>query len=1047
MYLFIDSPMVSKKNSTRGSLEIPRKREILESEVMEADQEGNLITKTGKRLTFASGEVYELGIKERNVDSETEEDQKGGRVIEEMDEANGIRIMIRDKPKAEGAEEYQEVDDEPMEHDRDPTTGGEETETGGFKFRRHTFAVPETEAVHELISDLQSFGGSGLKQLEGSQVEEMEQDEANAKILKTADPSGNESNEQEIEEADKTQSAVEFESEEENEPMEAIGEESESEVDINALKQKIKKRDSDPASQRYSRYSRNSDTVNDLEHKEGGRKTSQRLVESEMLNQNSFGDIKDLVNTLSQNMDLTQDILAEESFQMFTDKDQKVNVKRFHNTGNLGFIDAIQVLDGEEEVENQEVREEVSEQKVSTKASGENREADKKNFKNDQGFNTYGNRGRKSEEGERRGSHSGLNVSNLRNETEDEVVFIKNKNRDKRLKVDRKEFDSVHYKAGRGKESETEESGTEKGWRQRLKGKGVFMSQKDETWRACLNSKIEEQEESLETQSDSDSYVDTASQHGQEEASPGSGKIDKERGLEPVEEDNDKGLVKSEIIEEEYAEKGHISLEEMIKRGSQIRNKMISIAKEERKSDEVLNEQSIENQPAETNLDNQFKKSRKNTDPKNAERISESERDKLEEEEVKDEAIRKRMEEVRQINQDSKPFMDLACQPQDHRKFSGWKDSELIEGNLTESRLKDEYASLRDSDYDLSKSRITPDRRDSDLTERKVSYDPLHRQEMLRNLSGRQEEYKEKVKQHKNLFKDETSGVDESEGQVKGDQINFETHGKGIGDFQKNNNSQENSDMHDELEEYVSEDESKEIDKLDIFASNMDNEVPSKQKNELEHSEVIHESQLIRELDKKYGTNAGHEEQDMVIEEDEDLNLNSANKAKADVENNEAQSEEIEEMNDQADNTRDNRAPTDKDTQQSESLGNTHLLSGTALEFELKYNEILKKTFLRKIITIQRTWRSVLNTKKRDSQGPMDINDIFDRFLTIKKRVAEQTGLSPQERLDLVEDEYFGFLRRLELQNRDKKLLKQLLNSLFFLSKKLEIYPDQELAY
>lgn len=1041
MYLFIDSPMISKKNSTRGSLEIPRKREILESEVLEADQEGNLISKTGKRLTFASGEVYELGIKERNVDSETEEDQKGGKVIEEVDEANGIRIMIRDKPKAEGTEEYQEVDDDPMDNERDPTAGGDEAEEGGFKFRRHTFAVPETEAVHELIADLQSFGGSGLKQLEGSQTEEMEQDEANAKILKTADPSGNESNE-----ADKTQSAVEFESEEENEPMEAIGEESESEVDINALKQKIKKRDSDPASRRYSRYSRNSDTVNDLENKEAGRKTSHRLVESEMLNQNSFGDIKDLVNTLSQNMDLTQDVLAEESFQMFTDKDQKVNVKRFHNTGNLGFIDAIQVLDGEDEVENQEERGEVSEQKVSRQSSGEKKKADKRNFKNDQGFNTYGNRGRKSEEGERRGSQTGLNVSNLKNETEDEVVFIKNKNRDKRLKVDRNEFDSVHYKARRGKESETEESGTERGWRHQLKGKGVFMSQKDETWRACLNSKIEEQEESMETESDSDSYVDTASQHGQEEASPGSEDIDQERGLEPVEKDKGRDLVKSEIIQEEYVEKGQISLEEMLKRGDQIRNKMISIGKEERKHDEADKEQSTEDQPGKTNIDNQSKKSRKSTDPKDAARISESEKDKLEEE-VKDEAIRKRMEEVRQINQDSKPFMDLACQPQDHRKFSGWKDSELIEGNLTESRLKDEYASLRDSDYDLSKSRITPDRRDSDLNERKVSYDPLYRQEMLRNLSGQQEEYKEKVKQHKNLFKDETSGVDESEGQAKGDQINFETHGKGIGEFQKDEDSQENSDMRDELEEYVSEDESKEIDKLDIFASNMDNEVPSKQKNELEHSEVIHESQLKRELDKKYGTNVGDEEQDMESEEEDLLNSNSANEANADVENHIAQSQEIEKTNDQADDTRDNREPTDKDTQQSESLGNTHLLTGTALEFELKYNEILKKTFLRKIITIQRTWRSVLNNKKRDSQGPMDINDIFDRFLTIKKRVAEQTGLSPQERLNLVEDEYFRFLRRLELQNRDKKLLKQLLNSLFFLSKKLEIYPDQELVY
>lgn len=1026
-----DSPLVSKNNSHRNSLDLSKKRQILESEIIETQTKEDLITKPGNRLTFASGEVYKLGIKERNESSETEEDPNQGKVIEELDEVAGIRIMIRDKPKNSDQQDYEEVDDANLKNQNhlprvnDPTQNPNSKDNGNqnFEFRRHTFAVPDGDAVQELIADLQSFGGSGLKQVDNSAAEDSDQTDTPVKMLNNPDNPKveNTSSQSHTKSSDQNQTPIS-----DGEPMEAIGEESESEIDINTLKEKIKTKnpDSQTNSRRYSRYSKNSQ---EPEIRDQHRKTSHRVTESEVLNQNSFGDIKDLVNTLSQNMDLTQEALIEESFQMFTDKDQKVNAKQFDNTGQLGFIDAIEVLDAaQDNPESSNNTSPAKEDDLNDKIIKFRKKLDKNEASPDQKTarpeskrNSSTNRkrtSRTSDSRDRRNS-SGVNVSNLRNETEDEILIMPYKNKDTRLKVDRNEFDSVHYKKWKGKHSDTEESLTEKDWRKKLKGKGVFMSQKDETWKACLNSKIEEKEESDETISDYESDIgssDLASPDG-----PNKTKNQNKQNFENNTQKNPGSKAESS--------NNQISLEEMLKRGNEIRNRVMRQSQNE------------------TENPKRFSAHQKKQVTASQEALLEQEKlitERLKtktEDSVKDEAIRLRLEEVRQINRDSKPFLELACQPvpsQPIRKHSELKVSEIFENDLSSSKLKDEYPSLRDSDYDLSKSRITPERRDSDLQDRKGSYEPLYRQDMLRNLSNSHEQPNESHFRHKNLFKDETSGVEDSEANSKGHPINFETHGKGITGYQNNIYTEHGVDLGDELTEYVSEDESKVIDKLDIFASNMDNDPPSKQNNDLEHSEVIHESQLKRELDQKYGTN----QQKSAPNQNNDHDQNEPEKfenseLKPKIEN--KSSLENKKSNHTEDFEKPDPKPENANTQ----------------DFESRYNEVLKKTFLRKIKIIQRAWRLAIQNKtehqfeKRDSQGPMDINDIFDRFLQIKQNVAANGHLSPQERLNLVENEYFLFLRRLELQNRDKKLLKQLLNSLFFLSKKLEIYPDQELAY
>lgn len=135
--------------------------------------------------------------------------------------------------------------------------------------------------------------------------------------------------------------------------------------------------------------------------------------------------------------------------------------------------------------------------------------------------------------------------------------------------------------------------------------------------------------------------------------------------------------------------------------------------------------------------------------------------------------------------------------------------------------------------------------------------------------------------------------------------------------------------------------------------------------------------------------------------------------------------------------------------------------------FDTRYNSLLKKIFTKKVIFIQREWRRYWRARREQAQetdqsrceqsvsghsrrsigsrtgsaNPMGINDILKQFLGIKRKYAS-SKLTVEEKLAAIERDYFSYLRKLEIQNRSNKSLKQLLMSVFFLSKKLEIYPE-----
>lgn len=353
---FLIEDLESPKNEPAQETESNQQKEekIIESKVInsgeiilpfpENSKNALMKEKEGKRLTFAQvkdkRDFYEApeikkALKYYNNQFKKPKEDVNKIIIESKD-LKGLKMMIQE-------DELREMD----------TFGG---------------VMTETEQVNELIADLQSFKNSKIFQdvehrVDQEDYNKEEDDAKNEENSEELDSNENEKSAKE-EQSSSSRSSDEEKSDsqiEESEKSEKEGpknhpseknESSRTQSSKSSIKEEPKKPNTEEKSNQMEEESINPIQQMKMQVMEEKRKilTSTEniiekskiefirptLVESELLlNQNSIGDIKDLVNTLGRKGQLTINELEGESFRRMSGQGQTVNSSRFDSGREL----------------------------------------------------------------------------------------------------------------------------------------------------------------------------------------------------------------------------------------------------------------------------------------------------------------------------------------------------------------------------------------------------------------------------------------------------------------------------------------------------------------------------------------------------------------------------------------------------------------------------------------------------------------------------------------------------------------------------------------
>ena len=658
-----------------------------------------------------------------------------------------------------------------------------------------TFGVynTESEQVNELIADLQSFKNSKLfknveKKVEESQQEAPEEEsgsesqrgqeaEAPGKMIPEEEESqssssadedkeeGREESGESQEETEKSQEETEEETDREGEPgpREAQEESQDKDTDKEKEKEAVDRPEATEESSNPGKNESEEESLSHIEHlkmkvmeekrrmipdERGAQRESKiefiqpTLVESELLlNQNSFGDIKDLVNTLGHNTELTQKELEGESFQRMSGQNHENNSCKFDSGNELNHWEPI----AKEDLDFSRKRKPSRQANVSNLQGETDTDQVKAAPEDSPGKGAFEPKGPvEGEDAERGGMWSegaeGLVDSDMRTGEHNG------------LKVSPREFDSVCTK--KRVEESPERARGEVGRKRFMKGKLVFMSQKDTKWKETLTAKIEETSAIEETsqvetseQSTSSEVPEKAEDKVKETAGETVAKEDERDEEGPEEGDKPQAPynTKSQRTEEQEQSVDFIesqilknrlpgvepkdyqkTIEDIIREGERIRNKFEEDDREDKQAGSEQEQSGTRSEKRDSARDESEEKSqdtdqvsgeteRDATDPEPDRETETTPR----KESKMDESVIRRMKEINDINNESQKFMDIQYPFQKEDRPRHRTPEPLARGDpkspqpgKADKADKADWE-LKESDYELSKSNLMGREEDS----------------------------------------------------------------------------------------------------------------------------------------------------------------------------------------------------------------------------------------------------------------------------------------------------------------------------------------------